>query len=69
MFYRDSNGQVVGVLCDWDLSASAEEVGKDDPLAIDQDLYNAAADNVLDPLQDARTQKVRSKLSTIYNTA
>ena len=69
MFYRDSDGQVVGVLCDWDLSASAEDLGKYNPLAIDQDTYKEVEDNTVAPLQDVRTQAVRSKLSTIYNAS
>ena len=39
MFYRDSRGDVVGVLCDWDLAASAEDIGTYDPLSIDKSFY------------------------------
>ena len=67
MFYRDSNGQVVGVLCDWDLAASAEEIGKDDPLAIDQDFYKSVKGRITDPSREIGTQKVSSKLPAIYN--
>lgn len=34
MFYRTVEG-VVGVLCDWDLSASKKAIGKEKPLAVD----------------------------------
>ena len=39
MFYRDSRGDVVGVLCDWDLAASAEDIGTYNPLSIDKSFY------------------------------
>lgn len=41
MFYRTLEG-VVGVLCDWDLSASDEDVGDEQPLAVDKDDFQAA---------------------------
>ncbi|KAK7686751.1 hypothetical protein QCA50_010351 [Cerrena zonata] len=34
MFYRTPNG-IVGVLCDWDLSDTKEDIGEEKPLAVD----------------------------------
>lgn len=40
MFYRTADG-VVGVLCDWDLSESADHIGEETPLAMDGDAYRS----------------------------